>query len=74
MGQKLQLHPLTVLFGVLAGAEVAGIIGVYLSIPVMAAARIFWRRWRAFQRASSVDIVEVGDLTPARDPNRRPVA
>jgi predicted PurR-regulated permease PerM len=50
MEKQLELHPLAVLFGVLAGGEVGGILGVYLSIPVMAAARIFWRRWSAYSR------------------------
>lgn len=49
MGSKLELHPLAVLFGVLAGGEVGGVIGVFLSIPVMAAARIVWRAWRAYR-------------------------
>ena len=48
MGGSVQLHPLAVLFGVLAGGEIAGILGVYLSIPVMASLRIVWRRWRIF--------------------------
>jgi predicted PurR-regulated permease PerM len=56
MGRQLKLHPLAVLFGVLAGAEVAVIIGVYLSIPVMATARIFWLRWRAYARVENVQV------------------
>ena len=48
MGGSVQLHPLAVLFGVLAGGEIAGVLGVYLSIPVMASLRIVWRRWRIF--------------------------
>jgi predicted PurR-regulated permease PerM len=48
MGASVELHPLAALFGVLAGAEIAGILGVYLSIPVMASLRIVWRRWRIF--------------------------
>ena len=46
MGAKLQLHPLTVIFAVLVGAEIGGVIGVYLSIPIAAALRIVWRRWQ----------------------------
>ena len=46
MGQTLELHPLIVLFGVFAGGEVAGVIGVFLSIPVMATLRILWRAWQ----------------------------
>jgi predicted PurR-regulated permease PerM len=48
MGKSMELHPLAALFGVLAGGEIAGVLGVYLSIPVMASLRIFWRRWRMY--------------------------
>jgi len=48
MGGSVQLHPLAAIFGVLAGGEMAGVLGVYLSIPVMASLRIVWRRWRIF--------------------------
>lgn len=48
MGKSMELHPLAAIFGVLAGAEVAGVLGVYLSIPVMASLRIVWRRWRLY--------------------------
>ncbi len=48
MGVSVELHPLAALFGILAGGEIAGILGVYLSIPVMASLRIVWRRWRIF--------------------------
>jgi predicted PurR-regulated permease PerM len=46
MGRRLQLHPLAVIFAVLAGGEIGGVIGVYLSIPIAAALRIVWRRWQ----------------------------
>ena len=36
MGASVELHPLAALFGILAGGEIAGVLGVYLSIPVMA--------------------------------------
>lgn len=48
MGKSMELHPLAAIFGVLAGGEIAGVLGVYLSIPVMASLRIFWRRWRLY--------------------------
>ena len=44
----MELHPLAAIFGVLAGGEIAGVLGVYLSIPVMASLRIVWRRWRMY--------------------------
>ena len=42
MGRGVQLHPLLMLFGVFAGAEVAGIAGTFLSVPVLALARIVY--------------------------------
>lgn len=48
MGERMQLHPLAAIFGVLAGGEMAGVIGVFLSIPVMASLRIVWQRWRIY--------------------------
>jgi len=46
MGGKLQLHPLAVIFAILVGGEIAGVIGVYLSIPIAAGLRIIWKRWQ----------------------------
>ena len=46
MGQGVELHPLLVLFGVFAGAEVAGIAGTFLSVPVLALVRIMYVRIR----------------------------
>jgi predicted PurR-regulated permease PerM len=46
MQRSVKLHPFAVIIAVLAGAEIAGIIGVFLSIPVAATLQIFWRRWR----------------------------
>jgi predicted PurR-regulated permease PerM len=53
MHRSVRLHPLAVIFAVLAGAEIAGIVGVYLSIPLAAALQIFWRRWQTYS-----DVVE----------------
>lgn len=46
MGQGVEVHPLLVLFGVFAGAEVAGIPGAFLSVPVLALMRILYLRLR----------------------------
>jgi predicted PurR-regulated permease PerM len=62
MGSQVELHPLAALFGILAGAEVAGVVGVYLSIPVMATIRIFWRRYRDYSDALVVEPAQ--DATP----------
>ena len=54
MGKSVELHPLAALFAILSGAEIAGVIGVYLSIPVAATLRIFWRRWKSFSGVPAV--------------------
>jgi predicted PurR-regulated permease PerM len=56
MGKSVELHPLAALFAILAGAEVAGVIGVYLSIPIAATLRIFWRRWRLYSTVAAADL------------------
>ena len=42
MSAGVKIHPLLVLFGVLTGEQLAGIAGMFLSIPVMATLRIIW--------------------------------
>jgi predicted PurR-regulated permease PerM len=54
MEKQLALHPLAILFGVLAGGEVGGIAGVYLSIPIMATIRILWRGWSEYSRQQNL--------------------
>jgi predicted PurR-regulated permease PerM len=40
----MKLHPLLVIFGVLAGGSIAGIAGCFLSVPVLATLRIVYRQ------------------------------
>jgi predicted PurR-regulated permease PerM len=47
MARGIEIHPALVIFGVLAGGEIAGVAGMFLSVPVMAAVRIVWRRLQA---------------------------
>ena len=47
MGRGVEIHPAVVVFGVIAGGEIAGPAGMFLSVPVIAALRIVWRRVRA---------------------------
>lgn len=46
MGRGVEIHPAFVIFGVLAGGELAGTAGMFLSVPVMAGLRILWRHAR----------------------------
>jgi predicted PurR-regulated permease PerM len=55
MGGALRLHPLLVIFGLLAGGEIYGLPGVLVALPLLAALRTIWEffservlfeRWR----------------------------
>jgi predicted PurR-regulated permease PerM len=43
MGYSLRLHPLLVIFGLLAGAEIYGLAGALVALPVLAVARALWQ-------------------------------
>lgn len=61
MGRGVELHPLLVLFGVFAGAEVAGVAGTFLSVPALALARVIYVRLRKARTA-----VRLGPTTTPR--------
>jgi predicted PurR-regulated permease PerM len=42
MSRGIELHPLLVIFGVLAGGEIGGVAGVFLSIPSIALIRLLY--------------------------------
>jgi predicted PurR-regulated permease PerM len=42
MGSALRLHPLLVIFGLLAGGEIYGLPGALVALPLLAAARAIW--------------------------------
>ncbi|HEV7842698.1 MAG TPA: AI-2E family transporter, partial [Pyrinomonadaceae bacterium] len=45
IGQGIHLHPLAVILSILAGAELAGIAGIFLAIPVVAIGTVSYRHW-----------------------------
>jgi predicted PurR-regulated permease PerM len=53
MGRGIEIHPALVIAGVLAGGEIAGVTGMFLSVPVIAAARIVWRRFQIPENGGS---------------------
>jgi predicted PurR-regulated permease PerM len=54
MSRGVQLNPMLVLFGVLAGEQIAGVLGMFLSVPVLAILRVMFVRLR---RIRAVDLV-----------------
>jgi predicted PurR-regulated permease PerM len=53
MGRGVEIHPAVIIFGVIAGGEIGGPAGMFLSVPVIAALRIVWRRVRDSRRVTA---------------------
>jgi predicted PurR-regulated permease PerM len=53
MGSGVELHPALVILGVIAGGELAGVPGMFFSVPVLAALRVVWRRLHAFHHGQT---------------------
>jgi predicted PurR-regulated permease PerM len=45
MGHELEIHPLLAIFTLMVGGAVGGIVGIYLSVPLVAALRVIYRRY-----------------------------
>lgn len=45
IGQGIHLHPLAVILAILSGAELAGVAGIFLAIPVVAITTVTYRHW-----------------------------
>lgn len=57
IGEGIHLHPLAVILAVLAGAELAGVAGIFLAIPVIAIITVSYRHW--LEHRGSETIAEV---------------
>jgi predicted PurR-regulated permease PerM len=53
MGNSLELQPLSVVFALMVGGQVGGIMGVYLSVPAVAVLRIMWLESVASRNSST---------------------
>jgi predicted PurR-regulated permease PerM len=75
MGGVLRLHPLLVIFGLLAGIEINGIPGALVALPLLAAARATWEffseRLTLEPWTGSTVPVEVEPVDPPESPPAR---
>jgi predicted PurR-regulated permease PerM len=53
MSSGVEVDPLLVLFGVLAGEQIAGVPGMFFSVPTIAALRVFYIRLRRQRRVAA---------------------
>ena len=78
MGRSLRLHPLLVIFGLLAGGEIYGFPGILVALPLLAAARAVWEFFSeriAFARwESEQGIADAVGLEVVPPESARPIA
>jgi predicted PurR-regulated permease PerM len=67
IGSSVNLHPVVVLFGVLTGASIAGILGIFLAAPVLATIRVITQY--AYHKLLEVPLVP-SPAAPAPQPTR----
>lgn len=67
IGQGIHLHPLAVILSILCGAEIAGIAGIFLAIPVIAIATVSYRHWLEHKGSEGLvaEILKPPELQPA---------
>jgi predicted PurR-regulated permease PerM len=73
MGSALRLHPLLVIFGLLAGAELYGLPGIFVALPLLAVIRAIWEffservqleAWRGGAVPVEVEVEETRPIAP----------
>jgi predicted PurR-regulated permease PerM len=70
MGKSLEISPLVQILAVLAGGEIAGVVGALISVPTVATLRILWRRLTS-EKAADAPIAPVSDEVSSRSTVRR---
>ena len=62
IGQGIHLHPLAVITAILAGAELAGVAGIFLAIPAVAILTVSYRHW--LEHRGSEGLADLLEPTP----------
>jgi hypothetical protein len=62
IGQGIHLHPLAVILAILCGAELAGVAGIFLAIPVVAILTVSYRHW--LEHRGSEGLADLLEPTP----------
>lgn len=66
IGQGIHLHPLAVIIALLSGAELAGVAGIFLAIPVVAILTVSYRHW--LEHRGSEGLADILEPTPVESP------
>jgi predicted PurR-regulated permease PerM len=66
ISRGVEVHPVLVILAVLSGAELGGVVGVILSVPVAALLIVCWRHWRDLRQDRSLALVGADNEPLAR--------
>ena len=69
IGEGIHLHPLAVILAILAGAELAGIAGIFLAIPVIAVMTVSYRHWLEHRGSETIAEVLEGAVVDEPEPS-----
>jgi len=72
IGQGIHLHPLAVIFAILSGAELGGVAGIFLAIPVVAILTVSYKHW--MEHRGSEGLADLLEPTPVTAPLQNSVA
>jgi predicted PurR-regulated permease PerM len=57
VGHGIRMHPLMVIVAILAGAEIGGLVGVFLSIPAVGLVMVFYNHYLAYRGIQNLQVV-----------------
>jgi predicted PurR-regulated permease PerM len=69
IGQGIHLHPLAVIFAILAGEKLAGVAGIFLAIPLVAILTVSYRHWLEHRGSEGfADLLEPSSAVATEEP------
>lgn len=68
VGSKVKINALATIVGVIVGGEIAGVIGMFLSLPIIAVLKVIFDRTEKFKQWA----ILLGDERPAESPMHEP--
>jgi predicted PurR-regulated permease PerM len=71
IGQGIHLHPMAVIFAILCGAELAGVAGILLAIPVVAILTVSYKHW--LEHRGSEGLADLLETQPAAATPAKPI-
>jgi predicted PurR-regulated permease PerM len=57
VGHGIKMHPLVVIMAILAGAEIGGLVGIFLSIPVVGLVIVFFSHYRSYREIQNLRVL-----------------